>query len=107
MKPLFVRRGEKCDKKLYSYFFPPVAVKNSERTHLHCLLVLTCPASATADERTRRIAAAEAAEAVSAFISATAQHNLGRVRWFLGCRLLLLLVDDGGDAAGCGRRPLF
>ena len=47
--------------------------------HLHCLLVLTCPASAAAKERRRRRRRAEAAAASAAFISAPAQHYPGAV----------------------------
>ena len=46
--------------------------------HLHCLLVLTCPASAAAKESRKRRAAAAVA-ATAAFISAPAQHYPGAV----------------------------
>ena len=46
--------------------------------HLHCLLVLTCPAFAAAKESRKRRAAAVVA-ATAAFISAPAQHYPGAV----------------------------
>lgn len=101
VKLLFVR-DEKCDKKLY--FPPSLGIERQPSRTVNALTLSFGPDVS----RVRHSGEEDEEESGGGGFDLHFRHQRSTISVRLRCRLCLgLLLDDGEDAADCGRTPLF